>query len=135
MNLKPSHIFARVAIVTALLHPTVAVAQSVNDPTPIQGNMVTETAAGISIRSANGGYGTVDNSPESQAQKRRVNNLITQYGNCRASARQYSQNKAAKDAFRAQCVRKYQPQFAKACVDRAMSIAICTKLNRRGTIE
>jgi hypothetical protein len=118
----------------AMANPFVLQAQSIEDPVPIQGNMVTETAAGIAVRSANGGYGPVDNSPRALAQKQRVNALISQYGDCRANARNAA-NPAHKKSIRAGCVRSYNPQFAKACVGGALSIAICMKYKRTGSIE
>jgi hypothetical protein len=117
------------------LNPALLSAQTINDPTPIQGNMVTETAAGIAVRSANGGYGDVDDSPNRMAQKARANALISQYSQCRANARNYARTKVQKDAIRADCVRQYQPKFAKACVGGATTIAICSRLKSRGTIE
>ena len=113
----------------------VAVAQTVGDPTPILGNGVTETARGIANRSANGGYGPVDNSPKALAEKAKVNGLVSQYSDCRANARNITKNRVRKDAIREQCRQQYQPQFAKACVGGARSIAICMKLQRKGTIE
>jgi hypothetical protein len=133
MAYKKLKLFAHFAFVTALINPALLSAQSVEDPVPIQGNMVTETARAAAVRSANGGYGAVNNSPERMAQKRRVNALISQYSQCRSNARDYS--KPQKDAIRAQCVQQYQPKFAKACVGGATTIAICSKLINRGSIE
>ncbi len=128
-------ISAMAAMLSLFCTAPIAIAQTVSDPVPIQGNPVTETAAGIAIRSANGGYGPVDNSPKALAQKAKVNGLISKYSDCRANARNLARDKAGKDAIREQCRRQYQPQFAKACVGGAKSIAICMKLQRKGSIE
>jgi hypothetical protein len=110
-------------------YPSAASAQTMTD------NLPADTASGIAVRSANNGYGPTDNSPKAMAEKQRVNTLVEQYQNCRASARQLATNKAGKDNIRAQCVRTYQPKFSNACVGGANSIAICIKLRRQGKID
>jgi hypothetical protein len=124
-SLRLSAFFAGFALIQA---PIVS-AQTSTD------NAAADTASGAAVRSANGGYGKPDNSAAALAQKRRVNDLVAQYNNCRSSARQLSKNKADKQAYRANCVRTYQPKFQKACVGAAMTIAICTKLKNQGKID
>jgi hypothetical protein len=129
MNKPISRFLTITACMAMLAQPVIVSSQTMTD------NMAADTASGIAVRSANGGYGPSDNSPKAIAQKQRVNALVSQYNDCRANARQISRNKPEKDLYRAQCVRTYQPQFAKSCVGAAMSIAICTKLKRQGKID
>ena len=113
-------------LATLMILPGAASAQHID-------NQVTETARGIAIRSANGGYGPADNSPARMAEKRRVNALVANFGMCRRNASDAG-NKRSKDIAREQCRRNYQPQFARACVGGAQTIAICMKLKRTGSI-
>jgi hypothetical protein len=121
--------YACFLMAAAVTYSSAASAQTMTD------NLPADTASGIAVRSANNGYGPTDNSPKAMAEKQRVNTLIKQYNNCRASARDLATTKAGKDNIRAQCVRTYQPKFSNACVGGANSIAICTKLRRQGKID
>jgi hypothetical protein len=120
-----------------------AYAQStIGDPTPVQGNGVTQAAANAQMNAALEAQAKcakdkkcAASNEKRDADVRVVNALITQYRACKRRAADIASSPAQKDALRKACVAEYDPKFAKHCVGGASTIAICTRYRSRGTVE
>jgi hypothetical protein len=115
---------------------------TIGDPTPVQGNGVTQAAANAQMNAALEAQAKcakdkkcAASAEKSEADVRVVNTLITQYRACRRRAADVASSPAQKDALRKACVDEYNPKFARSCVGGANSISICMRYRSRGTIE
>ncbi len=107
-------------------------AQTLNDPTPILGNNVVESArAAANAAAFTPNKGGARISAQEQAEKDQVQQLIKALSNCKSQA---TVNGSNRRAHRTQCETQYLPQFKAACVGGASTIAICTRLKRTGSI-